>query len=71
MTITRNQSIHQGVWKIVNTHCMNWGQVNPPFIAPEISLPRNLEFELIITNEYGIQSEPASVTIAECLTLNG
>ena len=37
--------------------------VNPTFNAPDVLLQRDLVFELVVTNEQGIQSEPDSVTI--------
>ena len=36
---------------------------NPTFTAPDVLLQKNLVFELVVTNEQGLVSEPDSVTI--------
>jgi hypothetical protein len=37
--------------------------VNPTFIAPDTQVQDTMVFELVVTNEQGVQSEPDSVTI--------
>jgi YVTN family beta-propeller protein len=37
---------------------------NPTFTAPETEVQENIVFELVVTNEQGIESEPDEVTIA-------
>lgn len=37
--------------------------VNPTFTVPDTLLPKNIVFELVVTNEDGVVSQPDSVTI--------
>jgi hypothetical protein len=46
-------------------------EVNPTFSAPNVLLQRDLVFELVVTNEQGIESEPDSVTITVVSNLEG
>lgn len=45
--------------------------VNPTFTAPDVLLQRNLVFELIVTNEEGLVSQPDSVTITVVSNFEG
>jgi len=45
--------------------------VNPTFTALDVLLQRNLVFEVVVTNEAGIQSEHDSVTITVVSSFEG
>ena len=45
--------------------------VNPTFTAPDTLLQETIVFELVVTNEEGLVSEPDSVTITVSSTFEG